>query len=198
MSLPADLARLLQIRRGHFELESGHHGDLWLDLESLCLRPLAARALAAQLAGRLAPYRPDIICGPLVEGAFIGLLVAGELDAEFVYTQPQRYPDAGRLFPLHYRLPAGLRRMQGRRVAIVNDVINAGSAVRGTLVDLTECSAEVVAIGTLLALGSSPAELAHEASLPLETLASKSNNLWTPEICPLCRDGVPLTPHPGS
>lgn len=24
---------------GHFLLESGHHGDLWLDLELLCLRP---------------------------------------------------------------------------------------------------------------------------------------------------------------
>ena len=108
-----------------------------------------------QLSERLAPHNPDIICGPLVEGAFLGLLVADELDAEFIYTQPQRDPDApAGLFPVRYRLPAGLRQIEGRRVAIVNDVINAGSAVRGTLADLNQCSAEVVAIGTLPGLGT--------------------------------------------
>jgi orotate phosphoribosyltransferase len=191
------LASLLQVRRGHFELESGHHGDLWLDLESLCLRPRAARALAVQLAARLAHHKPDIVCGPLVEGAFVGLFVAAELNTEFVYTQPQRYSNAGQLFPIQYRLPSGLRQIGGRRVAIVNDVINAGSAVRGTLADVTTCSAEVVVIGTLLALGSSPTELANEAAVPLEALASVENQLWTPQACPLCAAGLPLVAFPG-
>ena len=34
-----DVLSLLAARKGHFLLESGHHGDLWLDLELLCLRP---------------------------------------------------------------------------------------------------------------------------------------------------------------
>jgi orotate phosphoribosyltransferase len=199
VSLRADLTNLLKIRRGHFELESGHHGDVWLDLESLCRRPRAVRSLAAELAQRLATYKPDIICGPLVEGAFVGLLVADDLDAEFIYTEPRRDSDApAGLFRVRYDLPAGLRQIQGRRVAIVNDVINAGSAVLGTLDALAESSAEMVAIGALLTLGSSPAELAGEASLPLETLASEPSNLWTPETCPLCREGLPLISHPDS
>ena len=33
--------RPLGPRRGHFLLESGHHGNLWLDLNSLFLRPAA-------------------------------------------------------------------------------------------------------------------------------------------------------------
>ena len=33
------LLELLSVRRGHFVLESGHHGNLWLDLDSLFLRP---------------------------------------------------------------------------------------------------------------------------------------------------------------
>jgi hypothetical protein len=36
-----------------------------------------------------------------------------------------------------YRIPPALRsQVRGKRVAIVNDVINAGSAVRGTFLDL--------------------------------------------------------------
>ena len=187
-----DVASLLKARRGHFELESGHHGELWLDLESLCRTPSAVRPLAAELGQRFSRYRADIICGPLVEGAFVGLLVAAEMGAEFVYAEPRRDPDAEGLFPVSYHLPAGLRNLAGCRVAIVNDVTNAGSAVRGTLVDLARCSAEVVAIGTLLALGPMPAKLSEEACVPLEALAEEPNTIWAPDECPLCAKGVPL------
>ena len=33
------VARLLPKRDGHFVFESGHHGQVWLDLELLFLRP---------------------------------------------------------------------------------------------------------------------------------------------------------------
>lgn len=193
-----DLASLLKPRHGHFELESGHHGELWFDLESLCRRPAAVRPLAAELAQRLSPYRVEVICGPLVEGAFVGLLAALEMDLEFGYTEPRRSPDAQGLFPVSYHLPCAPRNVAGRRVAIVNDVINAGSAVRGSMAALAECSADVVAIGTLLALGRMPAQLAQDAAVPLEALASEPNIIWNPEVCPLCARGVPLTPHPGA
>ncbi len=198
VAMREDLASLLKARRGHFELESGHHGDLWLDLESLCRTPSTVCPLAAELAQRLSPYRAEIVCGPLVEGAFVGLLVAAEMDVEFVYAEPRRNPGSQGLFPVSYHLPTGLRNLAGRRVAIVNDVINAGSAIRGTLADLTQCAAEVVAIGTLLALGATPAKLAEEASVPLETLAQELNTIWSPDACPLCKSGVPLVPHSGA
>jgi orotate phosphoribosyltransferase len=45
-----ELDRLLPTRRGHFQYESGHHGDLWLDLERLCLNVRPIRRFAAKLA----------------------------------------------------------------------------------------------------------------------------------------------------
>jgi orotate phosphoribosyltransferase len=62
---------LLSARKGHFLLESGHHGDLWLDLESLCLRPQRVQIVAAELAEPLSKLGVDAVCGPLVEGAFV-------------------------------------------------------------------------------------------------------------------------------
>jgi len=189
----ADLASLLRQRRGHFELESGHHGDLWLDLELLCSRPSLVRPLVVELAEQLRPYEIQTICGPLVEGALIGMFVAEELDVEFVYSEQQPDANSSRLFPVTYRIPEGLRGLHNRRVAIANDVINAGSAVQGSLRDLQACGAKVVTIGTLLTLGSKPAELAQEAAVPLETLGTEPNTIWTPEECPLCAAGIPLT-----
>lgn len=191
------LANLLGQRRGHFELESGHHGDLWLYLEALCSSPRAVRPLAAELAERLRPYKAEVICGPLVEGAFVGLLVAEELGLEFIYAAPEAAVESSALFPVSYRIPATLRRLEGRRVAVVNDVINAGSAVRSTLNDLAASGADTVAIGTLLSLGLRPSELAAEYSLSLESLDTEPNVVWTPSECPLCAAGRPVTRFPG-
>ena len=61
-------------RRGHFRFESGHHGDVWFDLETLCLNSREIRAFAGRLAAQLKKYQVDVVCGPLVEGAFVALL----------------------------------------------------------------------------------------------------------------------------
>jgi orotate phosphoribosyltransferase len=188
-----DLMQLLAARRGHFSLESGHHGDLWLNLELLFLRPRVIQPFARALARRLSAHTFDAVCGPLVEGAFVAQLVAVELDVEFTYTEPIRHPDYGGLYPVEYRLPSALRReVRGKSVAIVNDVINAGSAVGGTFRDLEGCGARPVAIGTLLALGTWSARFAAEKGIALECLATRANNIWTPANCPLCATSTPL------
>lgn len=186
-------------RKGHFLLESGHHGDLWLDLESLCLEPARIRPFASELARRLAPFRVEVVCGPLVEGAFVALMVAEELRAEFVYAERSEAPRVDGGCSATYRIPAALRgRLRGKRVAIVNDVINAGAAVRGAYSDLNRCAAHVVVVGSLLVLGQSAAELAREWKIDLVSIASRSNTIWRPSDCPLCAAGVPLEDVPSA
>ena len=74
----------------------------------------------------------------------------------------------------------------------MDDVINAGSAVRGAFADLLSCGAKPVAIGALMVLGRSASGLAGDAAVPLEALASLPNVLWEPSSCPLCSSGLPL------
>lgn len=188
-----DFLSAMRGRQGHFRLESGHHGDFWLQLEMLCLHSREMRPFAAQLAGRLVRHKVEVVCGPLVEGAFVALLVSLELGCEFVYAE--RFVNTTRegLYPVEYRLPRALQpAARGKRVAIVNDVISAGSAVRGALFDLQAIGADVVAIGALLALGDTIAEFAAEHQLALELLKQMPNNLWIPSECPLCLAGKPL------
>lgn len=188
------VARLLPARRGHFRFESGHHGDLWLDLERLCLRPEPIEALAAEIATRLVAYEVQVVCGPLVEGAFVAILVAARLGVPFTYAAPHPDPNGPALYSVQYRLPPVLRsEVRDRRAAIVNDVVNAGSAVRGTFADLEANGARPVAIGALAALGNEAKRFAAENKVALEVLASFPNEVWTPSECPLCRQGVPFT-----
>lgn len=188
-----DIARLLPAREGHFRLESGHHGDLWLDLELLCLRPEPVRRFAAQIAARLATHDVEAVCGPLVEGAFLALMVAAELGVPFTYAE--RFVDlqSATEYPVQYRIPRALRaEIRGKRVAIVDDVITAGSAVRATFADLKACDAKPVAIAALIVLGHWASTFAADKSLALESIAFLPNAIWTPSECPLCARGVPL------
>jgi orotate phosphoribosyltransferase len=187
------LLSLVRGRQGHFQLESGHHGDLWLPLETLCLDTREIRPLAVQLAARLVQHRVEVVCGPLVEGAFIALLVALELGCDFVYAE--RFANTTRegLYPVEYHLPKALHpAVKGKRVAIVNDVISAGSAVRGAFSDLQAIGTNTVAIGALLGLGDSLAGFASEHHLARELLNQVPHNLWTPSECPMCAAGKPL------
>jgi orotate phosphoribosyltransferase len=97
------------------------------------------------------------------------------------------------MFAVEYRIPRSLECIvRGKRVAIVNDVINAGSAVRGALIDLRRLAARPVVLAALLVLGDSAAALAADHNIPLETLDQASNQLWLPAECPMCAAGAPI------
>ena len=188
-----ELFALMAARRGHFRLESGHHGDLWLDVDQMFRRPTRLRPFVAALAQRVAAYDVDIVCGPLTGGAFVAQWVAEQLDAEFVYADRRPRRDGHGLFPVDYRIPAALEGIvRGKRVAVVNDVINAGSAVRGALDDLRRLEAWPTTLGALLVLGDSAAALAAAHDVPLECLVKSPNQIWLPAECPLCASGTPL------
>lgn len=180
-------------RSGHFRFESGHHGDRWLEPDLLLQRPIALRPFAIALSQRLRRHGFDAVCGPLTGGAFLAQMVAEECGVGFAFAERFAPPPSDALYQVSYRVSDALRGdLGGATVAIVNDVTNAGSAVRGTYEDLLVCGARPVAIGTLIAFGTWSTRFASEHGLALEVLERLGNNLWTPEECPLCAAREPL------
>jgi orotate phosphoribosyltransferase len=183
---------LVAARTGHFELESGHHGELWLDLDALAWSAAELEPVVAGLAARIEPHAVDAVCGPLTGGAFLAQPVAARLFAGFAHTE--RVPSgAGGLYSAEYRLPDALAaRLAGRRVAVVDDVINAGSATRATLRAIRAAGGQPVVLAAMLALGETPARVAAEEGPPLEPLTTLDSTIWAPADCPLCTRGLPL------
>jgi len=188
-----DLMSLLSARQGHFRLESGHHSRVWLELEALFVRQSRVRPYIFDLANKLSRYSVEAVCGPLVGGAFLAQSLASALDVEFTYAERFVPPQNEALYAVNYRLPSGFEeKLRGKPVAVVDDVINAGSAVRGACAALLSCGAVPVVVGALLVLGSAASQVLAEHNLALESVASLPNEIWTPEECPLCAEGVPL------
>lgn len=197
--MPESLAEIFPTRPGHFLLESGHHGDTWLDLDSVWTAPARLAPCAAALAHQLAPHRPEAVCGPQTGGARLAALIAEQLGLPCFAAgkiSPAENAPSGQavLFPARYTLPAADRAaVRDRRVAVIDDVINAGSATRATLAELTAHGAHPVALGALLVYNDRAAELASCHRLPLEFLDRRECRLWAPTTCPLCARCMPLT-----
>ena len=190
--MEAELLDLISARRGHFRLESGHHGNLWLDLDSLFLRPARWMPLARVLARRLSAHRVEAVVGPLVGGAFVAQMVAVELDLHFAFAE--RLADA---HVVTYRIPASLHdSLRGKTVAIVDDTINAGSATHATYAALKSLGARPVVVGALLILGDKALPFFQANNIAIESITQLSNELWEPAACPLCAAGVPLSSPP--
>jgi orotate phosphoribosyltransferase len=185
----SDLLDDLVVRTGHFRFESGHHGDLWLELDALFADPIRTERLAAAMIDRLGGRGIEVVCGPMSGGALLALTIARPLAVTFAYTERVVADDN----TIRYVLPEAQHALvSDKRIAIVDDVIYAGSATGGTFHALVSAGARPVAIGALLVLGSAIDRFAQSHSLPLLACARRESNLWTPESCPLCASGIPL------
>jgi orotate phosphoribosyltransferase len=159
-------------RKGHFVYESGHHGDTWLDLDLLISQPRRLRTLAAELAGRLAQLDPDLVCGPLEGGAFLGQWVAAELGTEFAYTNR-----AG--------LPAAFD-ITGRRAVVVDDAVNVGFATTAAAEALRAKECTVLGVGSVLVCAPAGLGVGSRLGVPQVFLEEVAVRVWPASECPLC------------
>jgi orotate phosphoribosyltransferase len=183
----SEVIRLARPRSGHFDLGTGYHGDLWLDLDSLLLRPSLLRPYVGRLAQRLREHSVDVVCGPLEGGAFLAYAVADQLGVAFLagYRAPGQ--------AIGYRLPQVPGGIGGWRVAVVDDAINAGTAVTACLEEARGRGAVPVAVAAVLSLGQASTTIPAGPNVPFYAAATILSRAWPAGRCPLCASGTPFT-----
>jgi len=188
------LLDLVSARSGHFRLESGYHTDTWLELDRLFARPADLKPFVFALSEKISVHNIDLVCGPQTGGAFLAEMIASQLGVRFAWAERSQSERSG-LFTVDYRIPLAIRDIAaGCRVAIVDDAISAGSAVRGMLAELDAIGARPVALGALLVLGPAAQDLATRRAIPLERVIDMPFRSWMPSACALCASSTPLEP----
>ena len=185
-----DAVLMAQPSWGHFDLGTGYHGDVWLDLDALLHHPALLRQPVRWMADRLREHAVDAVCGPLEGGAFLAYAVADLLAAAFL----PGYRTPGETAGYHLRpVPGGI---SGWRVGIVDDAVNAGTAVTACAEALRRQGAVPVAVASLLALGDASTVILDQLRVPFHPAATLPSHTWPATQCPLCTEGTPLTPAP--
>ena len=143
------------------------------------------RALAPELVAALLPgMRPTVVLSPALGGLIIGHEVARALGVRAIFAERQ---DAV------LTLRRGFQLGPTDRVVVIEDVVTTGGSTRETMAVARAAGASVVGAGAIIDRSGGDQGL----DVPFHALVRLAVTNYSPEACPLCAAGVPVT-KPGS
>lgn len=172
------------LQRGHFELSSGLHSDVYFQSALVLQHPERAEVLGRALGAVLSDVRPDVVVGPALGGIIISWEVARALDVRGLFTERKD----GKMM-----LRRGFKLAERERILVVEDVVTTGRSTRETVEVLEAAGGDVVGVATIVDRSGAKVDF----GVPFHSLMSLPVQAWAPEECPLCREGTAIT-KPGS
>jgi orotate phosphoribosyltransferase len=172
--------------RGHFVYTSGRHGADYLEKFRILEDPVATTDLAAMIAARFRPLRPELVAGPTTGGIILAYEVARQLGVDAVYVE--RGEKGGRVLRRGFEIPSGAR------VLVVDDVVTTGGSVAETEACIANGGGVVIGIGVLAdrTAGRAATDVPFFACLTVDFPS------YAPDACPLCAAGIAIAPPRGS
>jgi orotate phosphoribosyltransferase len=174
----------------HFVYISGDHGSGWVDKDSIFVEPKRVARLGELLAGAVRRFNAEILCGPATGGLIVAQWTAFVLGVPAVFAEhnsPRSSAELRGQFAFHRGYD---RLVTGKRVLVVDDVVNTGQSIRQTVAAVQAAGGEVLAAGALVDRGNVDA-----AALGVREyvyLMEYDIPDWSAADCPLCKAGVPI------
>lgn len=187
MTATFDLPRALEERgallNGHFKLSSGRHSAQFIQKFRILEHPQLVERVAAEIIARLPQSpRPNVVVSAAVGGIVLGYEVARQLGLRAIFVEKEGgVPALRRGFTLGPQDGA----------LIVEDVVTTGGSVKEVLDIVRKSGAAAVGLGVIVR--REPVDF----GLPTVALVDLPIASFSPEECPKCKAGEPIT-EPGS
>jgi orotate phosphoribosyltransferase len=177
------------IEGSHFVYISGDHGSGWVDKDVIYPNTEKISRLTELLAPAVKKYAPDVVCGPATGGLVISQWLAHHLGVLSVFAEHGAVQSAKELrgqFVLkrHYD-----KVVRGKRVLVVDDIVNTGHSVIQTIAAVKAAGGIVVAAAALCNRGNVDH---NRIGVDFVFLNLAKIPSWPESQCQLCRDGVPV------
>ena len=175
-----DIEKLLKdlkvLQEGHFLLNSGLHSAYYFEKFRILEDPDATSKLCKIIVDKFKEKRIEWVIGPTTGGIIIAFEVARQLGVHTAFAEER---DGKRIVGRGFDI-------EGRRVLIVDDVTTTGKSLVETVDAVRGKRGEVVGVSVLI--DRSVKDLPFE----LFSVYKKVVENFTPEQCPLCKNGVVL------
>jgi orotate phosphoribosyltransferase len=189
---PQETLRLLQdahaiLENDHFVYISGDHGSGWIDKNALFPHTDTTEVLCRQLGKGVKDLGVEVVCGPATGGLIIAEWTAHELGVLSTFTEHEE-GQAGSALRGRFILRRGYDHLvAGKRVLVVDDIVNTGLSIRQTIEAVRGAAGDVVAASALVnrgnvGLGVKEFVFLLEYKIPA----------WPAADCELCKRGVPV------
>jgi orotate phosphoribosyltransferase len=137
----------------HFVSINGWHSSGWIDKDAINPDTRQISALCEMLAEATRAFGAEVVCGPAEGGLIVSLWTGfhSGLPAVFVEHEAAHGSELrGRfIFRRGYDL-----RIKGKRVVVVDDVVNTGHSIRQTIDAIKQAGGDVVGIGAYIDRGN--------------------------------------------
>jgi orotate phosphoribosyltransferase len=171
------------LRDSHVVYTSGRHGSAYVNKDAVYPHTERVRALCELLAAAGRPLGAEVACGPAMGGIILAQWTGHHLGLPAVYAE--KAPEGGMVLRRGYD-----QVVRGRRVLVVEDVVNTGGSLADTIRAVRAAGGTVVGAVALCNRGGVTAAALDVPAL--HALVELSLESWTAEECPLCRRGVPI------
>jgi orotate phosphoribosyltransferase len=171
------------IRDSHIVYTSGRHGSAYVNKDAVYPHTERVRELCDLLAHAGRPLGAEVVCGPAMGGIILAQWTGHALGLPAVYAE--KAPEGGMVLRRGYD-----RLVSGRRVLVVEDVVNTGGSLADTIRAVRAAGGTVVGAVALCNRGGVTAMALDVPAL--HALVELSLESWSADECPLCRDGVPV------
>lgn len=181
----------------HFVYVTGEHGDGWIDKDAIFPHTDRTARICELLAEATQELEAEMVCGPATGGLVVSQWTAHQLDLPAIFCDHgkehgyhPKHAEPGRLRP-PFVLKRGYRELvAGKRILVVDDVVNTGESLREVATAVRDAGGEVPAVAALCTRGRATADDC--GAERLITLCEIEVPAWPADMCHLCRRGVPI------
>lgn len=168
------------ILEGHFLLTSGLHSPLYVEKFQALQYPDYTAKLCEALANKFAEKKIELVVGPVTGGIILAHEVGKNLGARAIFTERED----GKM-----TLRRGFVINPGERVLIVEDIVTTGGSVKEVIEVVRKHGGIPVGVGILVDRSGGKVDF----GVPSKALLQLKVETYSPDNCPLCARGVPIT-----
>lgn len=170
------------VERGHYELLSGLHSDVFIRFSALAQDKEALRTIADWLTPSLKPWNADALVAPSTAGVALAWTLSRLIALPLYLATPD---EEGRAVDI----PAA-EALAGQRVLLVNDVVTTGAGM-SALARLVQDTGGDIAGATWFA-SRAPVDVEGMINAPTAFVVALALAAVEADECALCRDEIPL------
>lgn len=189
------------IQEGHFVFTSGAHSNFYIDCASVLRDPVATLQLAHEMGRRVIGVKPEIVVTPAENAVPLGIPAAhflchsGNVKGVRAIVASKTSNDSSTGEKRFAFKRGGDKELNGKRVAILEDLWSTGSSTRAVVRAIRECGGDVVAVGAIVNRGNVTANDIGDDIGDFFSLLEVDGvpHMPTPDSpCPWCEEGVPM------
>lgn len=169
------------IMDGHFLLTSGLHSPHYVEKFNVLQHPEYTAQLCAAMAEKFKDANIETVVGPVTGGILLAHETGKSLGTRAIFTERV---DGQMTFRRGFSL------REGERVLIVEDIVTTGGSIKEVIEVVKEAGAVPVAVSMLVDRSGGKANF---GDVPRTALLTMEVETYTPESCPLCAKGIPMT-----